>query len=88
MRTTLTLEDDLARELKELSHRTRKPFKEIVNETLRRGLEVRVSSSEARQRFRVEASHCGFVPGVDPGKLNQLSDELEAADFVAEHDRK
>jgi hypothetical protein len=26
----------------------------------------------------------GFRPGIDPGKLNQLVDELEVDDFVGE----
>jgi hypothetical protein len=27
----------------------------------------------------------GFLPGIDPGKLNQLADELEAGEFLAKH---
>lgn len=38
MRTTLTLDDDLGRDLRELAHRTGRSFKQVVNDTLRRGL--------------------------------------------------
>ena len=38
MRTTLTLDDDVAAKLKAESRRAGRPFKEIVNETLRSGL--------------------------------------------------
>ena len=38
MRTTLTLDDDLAERLADLARESRKPFKAVVNETLRRGL--------------------------------------------------
>ena len=45
MRTTLTIEDHLARALKERAHRTGKPFKQVVNEMLRAGL----SATRARR---------------------------------------
>jgi hypothetical protein len=32
----------------------------------------------------VKAHAGGFRPGIDPGKLNQLVDELEVDDFVGE----
>ncbi|MCY4421970.1 MAG: hypothetical protein OXC06_02750 [Acidimicrobiaceae bacterium] len=38
MRTTLTLDDDLAAALKEQAQRVGQPFKQVVNDTLRRGL--------------------------------------------------
>ncbi|MDZ7811368.1 MAG: type II toxin-antitoxin system VapB family antitoxin [Arhodomonas sp.] len=38
MRTTLTIEDRLAEELKRAAHSSGKSFKQIVNEALRAGL--------------------------------------------------
>jgi predicted transcriptional regulator len=38
MRTTLTLDDDIERKLRQLAHRRRMSFKEAVNAALRRGL--------------------------------------------------
>jgi hypothetical protein len=38
MRTTLTLDPDVARLLREEAHRQRRPFKDVVNEAIRRGL--------------------------------------------------
>ena len=38
MRTTLTLDDDVANYLKEQSLLLNKPFKQVVNDTLRRGM--------------------------------------------------
>jgi hypothetical protein len=35
--------------------------------------------------FEVRAKACGFLPGVDVLKLNQLADQLEADDFVTQH---
>jgi predicted nucleic acid-binding protein len=40
MRTPLTIEDAIARALKDLAHRTNKPFKQVVNETLTAGLQA------------------------------------------------
>lgn len=76
MRTTLTVEDDLGRRLKERARREGRSFKDVVNEALRRGLtaqEVRENS----EPYRVETFRGGLRPGVDPLKLNQLVDELE-----------
>jgi len=38
MRTTLTIEDGLITDLKEIAARQRLPFKKVVNQTLRAGL--------------------------------------------------
>jgi len=38
MRTTLTLDDDVAEKLKSLAHRQRISFKEATNAAIRRGL--------------------------------------------------
>jgi hypothetical protein len=38
MRTTLTIDDAIARALKDPAHRSDKPFNQVVNETLRAGL--------------------------------------------------
>ena len=38
MRTTLTLDDDLASRLKQLAEDRRQPFRQVLNEVLRRGL--------------------------------------------------
>ena len=84
MRTTLTLEDDLASQLRETARRTGKSFKEVVNSMLRRGLRHGDKPDEALPRFRVEAKACGFRAGVDLRKLNQLADDLEMEDFNRE----
>ena len=78
MRTTLSLDDDVAAKLRDLAHRRKRPFKEVVNEVLRRGLAAQAPRSEASRPFRVEIFRSAFRPGIDPLKLNQLNDELEA----------
>ena len=80
MRTTLTLDDDIANSLKEQARLLNKPFKQVVNDTLRRGMSPAVG--ETRAPYRVRPINSGFAPGVDPEKLNQLNDELEVEDFL------
>ena len=84
MRTTLTLEDELARELKRIARQTDRSFKEVVNTTLRRGLSQGDKPEAPLPPFRVHPKACGFRAGVDIYRLNQVSDEIEAEDFQRE----
>jgi hypothetical protein len=76
MRTTLTIEPDVAARLKAEVRRTGKALKVVVNEALKRGLGMSGPAPRA-PRFRVTARAFGFTPGVDQDRLNQLVDELE-----------
>lgn len=82
MRTTLTLDDDVAAKLEELAKREKMSFKEAVNTVLRHGF-VAPELRRAGRRFRVEVFTSPFRTGVDPLRLNQLSDELEAEEAAA-----
>ncbi|MEO1302749.1 MAG: hypothetical protein AAFV36_06150 [Myxococcota bacterium] len=81
MRSTLTLDPDVAEALKAEQHRTRQSFKAVVNTALRRGLSIGAKPTEP-EPFRVEPMHLGFQPGIDPNRLNQLLDELDVDDFL------
>ena len=77
MRTTLTLDEDLAERLKAEVHRTRRPFRDVVNETIRAGLATR-RSSRSSQPFRVVARDLGELrPGLS---LDNVADLLEQAE--------
>jgi hypothetical protein len=78
MRTTLTLDDDLARHLHDIARRKGESFKEVVNSTLRRGLHSTEKGSRP-SKFRVTPKACGFRPSVDVLHLNRLNDEIEMA---------
>ena len=84
MRTTLTLDEDLALKLKELARSTDRKFKEVVNDAIRKGLSLGQPPPEDQERFVVRAKACGFRAGVDPTKLNQLYDDLEMEDLRSE----
>lgn len=76
MQTTLTLEADVARGLKAEVRRRRTTFKEAVNSVLRVGLGLE-SARGAKAAFVVKPHPGGWLPGVDPRKLNKLAAELE-----------
>lgn len=82
MRTTLTLDPDVARMLEEEAHRQRKPFKEIVNDAIRRGLAPK-ARKDATPRYRVRPHKTTLRPGIDAGSFNKLADELEDEAVVA-----
>ena len=84
MRTTLTLDDELARALQRIARQTDRSFKEVVNTTLRKGLSQGEKPREPLPPFRVEPKACGFRSGVDIYRLNQLNDQIEAEDFLRE----
>ncbi|PYQ96389.1 MAG: antitoxin [Acidobacteria bacterium] len=76
MRTTLTLEPEIAARLKSEVRRTGRPLKTVVNEALRRGLGL-MGKPSRRVRFEVRPHAFGFRPGIDLERLNQLADELD-----------
>jgi hypothetical protein len=55
MRTTLTLDDDVAAKLKAESRRLGRPFRDVVNEALRRGL-AHQRTGGTRQPFKVKSA--------------------------------
>ena len=82
MRTTLTLDDDLAATLKEQAKSTDQSFKKVVNDTLRRGLSPALPQPE--RDYTVRTFQSEFMPGVDPLRLNRLNDQIETEDFLVE----
>jgi hypothetical protein len=77
MRTTLTLDPDVAERLKAEMRHTGKGLKAAVNDALRHGLGL-VHKSVPQKPFRVEPHDFGVTPGIDLNRMNQLVDELEA----------
>ena len=76
MRTTLTLDKDLALALREEARRSGRPLKGIVNETLRVGLAARRRPAAHRYRL-TPVSLGGVVPGVDLDKALRLAEAAE-----------
>lgn len=82
MRTTLTLEERIARDLKQIAQRSGKPFKVVVNETLQAGLAARQERPKAK-RYRLHAVSMGGVRrGLDLDKALALADSLEDEELI------
>lgn len=82
MRTTLTIDDDLAGILQKKASQEGNSFKSVVNDLLRAGIAASGDASAQRQSLKVMSKPLGLRPGYDPDKLNQLVDELEVEDFL------
>lgn len=79
MRTTLTLDDDVAAKLKAESRRAGRPLRDVVNETLRRGLAQRRVAG-GRQAFTVTARDLGHLkPGLSLDNVAELIEQVEGA---------
>ncbi len=74
MRTTITLDEDVAAKLKAQVRKTGASFKEVVNETLRKGL---FSRQVAVEPFEVEAKPLGLRPGLNYDSFASLLEEIE-----------
>jgi len=82
VRTTLTLDEDVAAKLRSEARRTGRPFKQVVNEHLRRSLNTPVKPA-SKEQFRVKARDLGLRPGFDldcTGRLLQQLDELDRSE--------
>jgi hypothetical protein len=82
MRTTLTLDSDVARELQARVRKRKLTFKEVVNTALRTGLALD-APVKSRKPFRVQPHPGGFGPGTDPHLMNRIADELEDTAAIA-----
>ena len=79
MRTTLTLDDDLAMALQEKARRMSLPFKDVVNACLRRGL---ASESEPpRSPMVIRTFDAGLREGIDMTKALDLVAEMDDEHF-------
>ena len=73
VRTTLTLDDDVAARLKAAVKKQRRPFKSLVNEALRSGLNAIENPGPTREPFRT----AGFDLGPSlVGSLDNIEEVL------------
>jgi hypothetical protein len=86
MRTTVTLDSDVAKMLQDEMHRSHRSFKHTLNTAIRSGLS-RNSKASAAKPFKVKARSMGLRAGFDPARLNQLADELEIDAFMEKNKR-
>lgn len=76
MRTTLTLDPDVAADLKRRVRRSGKPFRQILNDAVRAGL--RAQDAPPPRPYRLKpVSMGGPLPGVNLDKALALAADLE-----------
>ncbi len=81
VRTTLTIDDDLAGILHRKARELDKPFREMVNTALRKGLAENLT--EKPHKVMVRPHDFGSTrAGLDPDRMNQLVDELEVEEYL------
>lgn len=74
MRTTLTLDDDVATLLKKEARKSGEPFKQVVNRYLRLGL---TTKPPARKPFVVKPFNLGPPTGLSFDNIGELLEVLE-----------
>lgn len=79
MRTTVTLDPDVAAKLKQIARDQDISFKEALNSSVRRGVE---HSETTPQPYRLHARRLEARPGVDLDKALRLAGELEDAETM------
>ena len=71
MRTTLTLDPDVAAKAKKSAAKLRKPFKQIINAALRIGLDE-VLKPPRRKPYRTNSRPLGLRPGFSYDNVAEL----------------
>ena len=80
MRTTLTLDPDVATLVEDAVHRERTSMKQVVNNALRRALS---QPSSRREPYQLPVHEATLEPGFDLAGFNRLADELEDEAILA-----
>jgi hypothetical protein len=79
MRTTVDLEEDLLDMARASARKLKKPFRAIVNEALRAGLE-RISDLSVRRPYRTIPHDMGLQEGRNLDNVQELLSQLEGDD--------
>ena len=75
MRTTITLDDDVAEKLRVETLRSGRSFKETVNAVIRRGLMTRSTQQPAVSLH--PGRELGIRPGIGLDNIEELLDQIE-----------
>jgi hypothetical protein len=79
MRTTVTLDEDVAAKLRQASRERGVSFKAALNDAVRAGLAAGAPPSRS---FKVHAQPLGIRPGVNIDKALGLAGEIEDAEIL------
>ncbi|MDD5676884.1 MAG: DUF2191 domain-containing protein [Kiritimatiellae bacterium] len=80
MRTTLTIEDDVLDRAKSVAARLHAPFRKVVNEALRAGLET-VEAPAKMRPYHTKPHKMGLRTGRNLDNIQELLAQVEGEDF-------
>jgi hypothetical protein len=80
MRTTLTLEPDVAAKARKGAAKLGKSFKDVVNAALRIGLD-QVLHPPAAKPYRMKGRPMGLRPGLNLDNIGELLAQIEGEDY-------
>jgi len=80
MRTTLTIDPDVAERLRQEMKTSKFPFKRVVNEKLRIGLGIEPKIKT--KPYKVQPFDSDYLADLEQCSMNQLADELESNAFL------
>lgn len=87
MRTTLTIDDDLAAAIEQLREERNLGLRAAIDQLLRAGLES-VKRTPKPTPYQTPVFEGGLMPGIDPNRMNQLVDELEVEEHLRDLPRR
>lgn len=79
MRTTVTLDPDVAAKLRATARERGVSFKSALNDAVRAGLHTAPSR---KRRYKLPTRPMGLRPGIDLDRALRLADELEDAETL------
>lgn len=79
MRTTLTLDDDVLERARAAAAKLRIPFKTVVNEALRVGLD-HIGQPAKRRRYQTKPNAMGLRSGRNLDNIQELLAQIEGED--------
>lgn len=79
MRTTLTLDHDVAQRVKSVTRHSGRPLKQVINEALRVGLD-QLAQSRPSKPYRTKARNMGLREGFQLDNVQELLSQIEGED--------
>ena len=80
MRTTLTLDEDVAQNTRRLARKLHLSFKKTVNQALRQGIEVLKKPTESKP-YRTHGHVMEQQPGVNLDNIHEVLSQIEGENY-------
>jgi len=80
MRTTLVIDDDVLDRARTVAGKLHAPFRQVVNEALRAGLQT-VEAPANRRPYRTTPHKLGLQPGVNLDNIQELLAQVEGENY-------